>query len=57
MSNNIDKMLAEGPKVINLGLRSFSDTCETQGVKVTHVRWKPPAGGDPELIELLNRLL
>ncbi|MHA1214901.1 MAG: fdrA domain protein [Candidatus Hodarchaeales archaeon] len=57
MTNKIDKMLVEGPKVINLGLTSFAETCETQGVKVTHVQWKPPAGGDPELIELLDKLL
>ncbi|MHA1228151.1 MAG: fdrA domain protein [Candidatus Hodarchaeales archaeon] len=57
MTNKIDKMLVEGSKVINLGLTSFAETCETQGVKVTHVQWKPPAGGDPELIELLDKLL
>jgi len=28
-----------------------------QGVQVIHVIWTPPAGGDPELMELLDQLL
>ena len=28
-----------------------------QGVEVIHVNWTPPAGGDPELMELLDQLL
>jgi len=26
-------------------------------VEVVHVNWAPPAGGDPDLIELLDKLL
>lgn len=43
--------------VINLGLEDFAKNLEIQGVKVIRVNWKPPAGGDPEMIEILDLLL
>jgi hypothetical protein len=42
--------------VINLGLPSFADDLQSQGVEVTNVDWKPPAGGDQEMLKLLDRL-
>jgi len=43
--------------VINVGLKDFAENLEQQDVKVIQVDWSPPAGGDPEMIELLNDLL
>ena len=43
--------------VINLGLKGFADSLEAQGVEVIQVDWVPPAGGDPEMIDLLEELL
>lgn len=43
--------------VINIGLDSFAKNLESQGVEVIRVDWKPPAGGDQEMIDLLNDLL
>lgn len=42
--------------VINLGLEGFSRDLAEQGVKVVHVDWAPPAGGDARLAELLSKL-
>ncbi|MCX6349577.1 MAG: DUF1116 domain-containing protein [Candidatus Aureabacteria bacterium] len=42
--------------VINLGLESFADSVKSQGVDVEQVDWKPPAGGDPTTIALLDAL-
>ena len=42
--------------VINLGLRGFHDELSAQGVPSVQVDWRPPAGGDPELIDRLARL-
>lgn len=53
----MNDLLSEGPKVINIGLRSFYEASETQGIKVVHIDWKPPAQGDIETIKLLDRLL
>jgi len=43
--------------VINLGLQGFAEALEQQGVDVVQVDWTPPAGGDQELIDLLDGLL
>lgn len=50
------KLLDHGPKIINLGLRSFADDILKSGGEVVHVNWAPPAGGDEELIAALDRL-
>lgn len=52
-----DKLLSTGPKVLNIGLQSFFESCETQGIPVVHIRWEPPAQGNPELLSLLDELL
>ncbi len=43
--------------VINVGIKIFYEDLKRQNVKVIHVDWKPPAGGDEEIIELLDRIL
>ena len=43
-------------RVINLGLASFAETLERQGVHVIDVDWRPPAGGDPDLIDRIDAL-
>jgi hypothetical protein len=42
--------------VINLGLAGFSESLVQQGVEVVQVDWRPPAGGDRELLEILDEL-
>jgi hypothetical protein len=55
--NKLEELLHPGPIAINIGVVDFAETLQTQGVQVIHVHWTPPAGGDPELIELLDQLL
>jgi len=43
--------------VINVGLKDFAENLERQEVEVVQVEWSPPAGGDQELIDLLDNLL
>jgi hypothetical protein len=43
--------------IINLGLESFAEDMKGQGAEVVQVDWKPPAGGDAELMDLLDNLL
>ena len=50
------KLLREKPKVINVGIASFYEALKNQGAEVVQVDWKPPAGGDHDLIKLLQRL-
>ena len=41
---------------INVGLDSFTDSLRDQNAEVVHVDWRPPAGGDEKLANLLTRL-
>jgi len=43
--------------VINVGLAQFAVSLEKQGVAVVQVDWAPPAGGDEQMMDLLDRLL
>tara|TARA_B100001964_G_C14021465_1_gene504050 strand:- start:208 stop:387 length:180 start_codon:yes stop_codon:yes gene_type:complete len=53
----IDKLLATPVTAINLGVEDFAENLETQGAQVIHVHWTPPAGGDPEIIAILDKIL
>jgi hypothetical protein len=41
---------------VSLGLGIFADALRDQGAPVAEVDWRPPAGGDPELLAPLTRL-
>ncbi len=53
----IDRLLASPVAAINLGVEDFAENLETQGAQVVHVNWTPPAGGDPEIIAILDKIL
>lgn len=57
METKADDILEQALVVINLGLKGFAENLEQQGVEVVQVDWVPPAGGDQEMIDLLERLL
>lgn len=42
--------------VVNLGLELFHEEVKKQGVSCVHVDWKPPAGGNLRLINIIERL-
>ncbi len=51
-----DTLLGRPLKVINVGLEAFAQDLERQGTAVVRVDWRPPAGGDPKLADLLSKL-
>ena len=53
----IDRLLATPVAAINLGVEDFADNLEAQDAQVVHVNWTPPAGGDPEIIAILDKIL
>lgn len=57
MENKIDEMLKRVPIVINLGVQDFAESLQAQGVPTLHVEWSPPAGGDREMMDLLDKLV
>ena len=50
------KLLDAALKVINIGAKIFYDSLREQRIKVIHIDWRPPAGGDPDLAKLLEKL-
>ena len=57
MPPKLDELLQDGPAAINIGVYDFAASLQMQEVEVIHVNWVPPAGGDPEMIELIDQLL
>ena len=57
MDNEHADLLSDQPMVINIGLPEFFESLVDQGVQVIHVDWRPPAAGDEELVNLLDKLL
>lgn len=55
--NKVEQLIQEPLVVINLGLPGFAQSLEDQEVEVLHIDWAPPAGGDPEMIDILDGLL
>jgi len=52
----IMQLLTQTPVVINVGLEGFAEELDSQQICVVHLDWRPPAGGDAELADLLSRL-
>lgn len=57
MADKFKELLDQGPIAINIGVSDFAESLVTQGVEVIQVNWSPPAEGDQEMIDLLDRLL
>jgi hypothetical protein len=55
--NPLAGLLGDGAVVINIGIREFFEPLKKQNVPVVHVDWTPPAGGDIEMMSLLDKLL
>ena len=49
-------LLGDSAMVINVGLEVFADTLNELGFPVVQVDWRPAAGGDQRLTDLLSRL-
>ena len=56
MNNQVNKLFGEPLAVANVGLIVFADACRAQGVSCVHVEWKPPAGGDKDMADILAKL-
>lgn len=55
-SEKLLELLSQKPRVINVGLKSFTEVIEAFGCDVVQYDWAPPAGGNVELIKVLNFL-
>ncbi len=56
MKTPIPEIFEQPLKVVNLGLAMFADNLRAEGIEVIHVDWRPPAGGDVRLANMLAAL-
>jgi hypothetical protein len=52
----IEELFRKDLVVINMGLQTFAENLVREKVKVLHMDWRPPAGGDKKMGSLLARL-
>ncbi len=57
MDSKANELLKKPIIVINVGLEKFAKSLEEQKVDLVQVDWTPPAGGDKDMINLLDQLL
>ncbi|XP_031776073.1 uncharacterized protein LOC116415420, partial [Apis florea] len=56
VSNEVKELLATKPRVINIGINSFTDSIIKYGGKTVQFNWKPRANGNKRMIKLLDAL-
>lgn len=53
---DLQKLFKSELKVVNIGLEGFYESTVKQGTTSVHVKWRPPAGGDKRLLDILAKL-
>lgn len=54
--SRINELFQQNIGAINLGAGTFKDDLKQQDVAVVHVDWRPPAGGNPQLLAALDKI-
>lgn len=54
--SGINNLFSEELKILNIGTSNFKDDLELQGQKVIQLDWAPPAGGDIEILKIIDEL-
>ena len=55
-TSKIQQLFESELLVVNIGPRLFGEALEKQGVEVIQVDWRPVAGGDKEMQDILSVL-
>ncbi|WP_346917172.1 acyl-CoA synthetase FdrA [Clostridium sp.] len=56
VSDSIMDLLNSKPRIVNIGLTSFTESILAYGGSTVQYDWKPVAGGNKRLIKILNKL-
>lgn len=56
VSDSVLDLLNSKPRIINIGLSSFTESIVAYGGSTVQYDWQPAAGGNKKLIKILNRL-
>ena len=54
--SGINNLFSQELKILNIGTSKFKDDLELQGQDVLQLDWVPAAGGDIELLNIIDRL-
>jgi hypothetical protein len=54
--SRIERLFESKLAVLNLGVESFQQDLDEQGVETVQLDWRPPAGGNPVLLAALDRI-
>lgn len=55
-TSKIQRLFESELVAVNIGPRLFGEALEKQGVEVVQVDWRPVAGGDKEMQDILSTL-
>ena len=56
MEDLINELFRKELRVITLGIETFYRSLKDQEIDTVKIDWRPPAGGNRKLIEILDRL-
>ena len=56
VSEHVMALLNSKPRIVNIGLTSFTESILAYGGNTVQCDWKPAAGGNKKLIKILNQL-
>ena len=56
VSDSVIDLLNSKPRIVNIGLTSFTESILAYGGSTVQYDWKPAAGGNKKLIKILNQL-
>jgi len=56
MANQVNQLFSSQLAVANIGLEIFAEACTSQNTPNVHVEWKPAAGGNQQLMDMLAKL-
>lgn len=56
MKNQLNQLFSSTLVMANVGLEVFYQAAQDQNIPSIHVEWKPAAGGNPRLMEILEKL-
>ena len=57
MPKKFQELLKDTPVFINIGVREFGESLRKQSLVALDVLWSPPAGGNREIADLLEKIL
>ena len=56
MENKVNELFSSQLSIANVGVDIFAKAFRAQDTPCVHVEWRPPAGGNKKMVDLLSKL-